>query len=176
MILKQQGRDQHLRIKDIFCKVFSECNISNCGQSFAELSVEEWKEKVYLSVRMKAIELLNKEKAELSKCAEYPDSESLQVSQYLRHFQVDQSCLLFRVRSRIVDVKEFHHYKYAEDDRLCRACGRCPETLAHVLGDCVTLCNPHCVSGDEYSDDLGVLEKVCVRVQEFMEKVEELQE
>ena len=87
-----------------------------------------------------------------------------------------QFCLLFRVRSRIVDVKEFHHYKYPEDNRGCRACGQSIETLTHVLGECNTLHSPTCDVGDEYSEDLSVLEKVVVRTQEFMDKVEELEE
>ena len=142
----------------------------------SELAREEWKEKVYQAVREIAVEELNREKNSLGKCSSYPDAEYLHVSQYLSHFQATQSCLLFRVRSRIVDVKEFHHYKYPEDNRGCRACGQSIETLAHVLGECNTLHSPTCDVGDEYSEDLSVLEKVVVRTQEFMDKVEELEE
>ena len=45
-----------------------------------------------------------------------------------------------------------------------------------LLHECATLVNPVAAAGDEYSEDLGVLEKVCVRMQEFLDKVEELEE
>ena len=119
-----------------------------------------------MSVRELAVDELNREKNGLSKCSSYPDSENIQVSKYLSHFQASQSCLLYRVRSRIVDVKEFHHYKYTENDRVCRACGDSIETLVHVLHECATLVNPVAAAG----------EKVCVRMQEFLDEVEELEE
>ena len=155
------------------CKILrSKYSLRETDDEVAELSRDEWKGRVYMSVREFAVGELNREKNVLSKCSSYPDSENIQVSKYLRHFQASQSCLLFRVRSRIVDVKEFHHYKYAESNRVCRACGHSTETLVHVLNECATLVHPVSAAGDEYSEDLSVLEKVCVRMQEFLDKFE----
>ena len=71
----------------------------------------------------------------------------------------------------IVDIKDIQRYKYGDNLR-CRCCEISNETLVHVLSECPALtCHP-CSNGDEYSDDLHVLEKVVIRVQEFLDKVD----
>ena len=71
-----------------------------------------------------------------------------------------------------MDVKDTQRYKYRDDQR-CRCCKIADETLVHVLEECPMLLSSPCSNGDEYSDDVAVLEKVVVRVQEFLDKVEE---
>ena len=140
--------------------------IVESDEDIAELSKEEWKTKVYDPVKALALVNLNEEKNNLSKSSAYPDAESLKTAKYIDHFTVKHACLLFRVRSRIVDIKEFHQYKYR--DKQCRCCETSDETLIHVLNLCPTLKSDPCNEGDEFSDDPKVLEKVVLRAEEFM--------
>ena len=105
----------------------------------------------------------------------FPDAVILQPSKYLYHFTVHHACLLFRVRCRIADIKEFQRYKYG-NDLGCRCCDGDAETLDHVLSECTGLSSQQCSSGDEYSDDMQVLGRVISRVQEFADKVDEREE
>ena len=114
-----------------------------------------------------AIAQLNDEKNKLSKCSVYLDVESFETAEYIYNFTVFHACLLFRVRSKIVDVKEFHRYRYG-DDKICRCCGTSDETWIHVISGCPDLTSDPCDEGDEFSDDLKVLEKVVLRVEEFL--------
>ena len=41
------------------------------------------------------------------------------------------------------------------------------------MSECLGLSSQQCSSGDEYSDDMQVLERVISRVQEFADKVDE---
>ena len=79
---------------------------------------------------------------------------------------------MFRIRCRIIDIKEVQRYKYG-DDLTCRGCENCPETVNHVLCECTALNSPRCSVGDEYSEILETLEKVVRRAEEFLEIVEE---
>ena len=123
------------------------------------------------AVRMKAVDDLNQEKNSLSKSSSLPDSDSLQTSKYLYHFKISHSCLLFRVRSRTIDIKEAQSFKYGNDME-CRGCGDCPETVHHVLCECPALKSEKCNRGDEYSELFSTLEKVVLRAEEFMELID----
>ena len=79
--------------------------------------------------------------------------------------------MLFRVRSRIIDVKDLHRYKYGKDT-LCRCCGVQDETLNHVLMECSNLDSEPCSENDEFSDELEVLKIVVHRVEEFVTKID----
>ena len=135
------------------------------------LPKDEWKMQVDGAVRMKAVDDLNQEKNSLSKSSSLPDSDSLQTSKYLYHFKISHSCLLFRVRSRTIDIKEAQSFKYGNDME-CRGCGDCPETVHHVLCECPALKSEKCNRGDEYSELLSTLEKVVLRAEEFMELID----
>ena len=56
------------------------------------------------------------------------------------------------------------------------ACTGSEETIDHVLTSCPALTHQQVSVGDEYSDDLEVLECVIRRVEEFQEKVDEQEE
>ena len=112
----------------------------------------------------------------LSKSSVFPDAVILQPSKYLYHFTVHHACLLFRVRCRIADIKDLQRYKYGSDQG-CRCCdGGAEETLVHVLSECPGLCSQQCSSGDEYSEDMLILERVITRIQEFTDKVDEAED
>ena len=131
----------------------------------------EWKAKVHSKVKCNALSLLNEEKNQLSKSSAYPDAEDFKIAGYISQLTVSNACLLFRVRSRIIDIKEFHQYKY-ENDKLCRCCELCEETLSHVWRDCPNLESEQCEENDEFSEDVEVLEKVVRRVEEFSMKID----
>ena len=126
---------------------------------------EKWKNEVGRVVKYHAIDELNKEKNKLSKSSSFPDITDLQTSKYLVHFNVEDASLLFRVRCRI------HPHIYG-DNKNCRCCDAQNETLNHILNECPALTSEMCSGGDEFSDNLHVLEKVVTRFREFMEKVE----
>ena len=141
----------------------------------SELSKDEWKAMVSNVVKEQAIISLNEEKNCLSKSSSFPDAECFQPSKYLFHFTVSRACLLFRVRSRIINIKDVQRYKFG-DDQSCRVCGDAEETIDHVLTECSALTRQQVGVGDEYSEDLEVLDRVIQRVEEFQDAVEEEEE
>ena len=132
---------------------------------------EEWKGKVHTQVKTAAVIQLNVEKNQLSKSSVYPDADSIKTAPYIYHLTVSHSCLLFRLRSRIIDVKELHRYKYG-DNQTCRCCEDNEETVGHMLKECPGLVSDSCEEGDEYSEDLDVLKKVVCRIEEFVDKID----
>ena len=131
------------------------------------MSKEEWKTTVHDQVRALAVEKLNEEKNELSKSSVYPDAETLKPAKYIYHLTAKHIRTLFRVRSRTVDIKELHEYKYGNNN-ICRSCGASEETLQHVFNTCSGLKSDACDVGDEFSDEMKVLEKVVRRMEEFL--------
>ena len=156
-------------------KIRSKYEIPETDEEIVSIPKDEWKDRVSEIVKRKAIIDLNEEKNSLSKSSSYPDAEDLVASRYLSHFKASHSCLLFRVRCRIIDVKEVQRYKYGED-LICRGCGNYPETVEHVLCECTALNSQPCAKGDEYSELFEKLEKVIMRTEEFMDIVEEGEE
>ena len=140
-------------------------------EEIAGLSKEQWKDKVHSKVKPSAIVQLNMEKNKLSKSSTYPDVKTFEAAEYISKLNVSNACLLFRVRSRIIDVKEFHGYKY-KSDQVCRCCGLYEETLAHVWSECPNLETDPCRENDEFSEDLKVLEKIILRINEFTMKID----
>ena len=56
---------------------------------------------------------------------------------------------------------------------MCRSCNSVDETLDHVLCECPALTSESCSQGDEFSENMNVLEKVIHRIEEFLDKVDE---
>ena len=156
-------------------KIRSTYKIEETDEEISTLLKDEWKALVSQAVKKVALLSLNEEKNSLSKSSSFPDAESFTPSSYLFHFAVTQACLLFRVRSRIINIKDVQRYKYGED-LCCRVCSGSEETIDHVLTSCPALTHQQVSVGDEYSDDLEVLECVIRRVEEFQEKVDEQEE
>ena len=146
--------------------------IKESDREVLSFTKEEWKVHVTYFVRTHALATLNKEKNNLSKSSSYPDALYLHPAKYLFHFTARHACLLFRVRCRIVDVKDILSYKY-EDSQMCRSCNSVDETLNHVLCECPALTSECCSQGDEYSENMNLLEKVIHRIEEFLDKVDE---
>ena len=84
-------------------------------------------------------------------------------------------CLLFRLRCRIIDIKDVKRYKYG-DELTCRVCKQSTETVEHILCECTALVSHQCSKGDEYSEQLETLEEVIVRLEEFIDITEEQEE
>ena len=150
--------------------------ITETDAEIATVPKSEWKDKIANTIKTEVIRSLNEEKNNLSKSSVFPDAVTLQPSKYLYHFTVNHACLLFRVRCRIADIKDLQRYKYGSDQG-CRCCDvDAEETLDHVLSECPGLCSQQCSSGDEYSEDMLVLERVVTRIQEFTDKVDKADE
>ena len=156
-------------------RIRNEYELTETDEEIYSLTKDEWKFKVMELVKEKTIIELNQEKNSLSKSSSYPDAEYLLPSRYLYHFTASHSCLLFRLRCRIIDIKEVQRYKY-EEDMSCRGCENSMETVEHVLGECTALSSQPCAGGDEYSDSIETAEKVICRVKEFMDLVDEQEE
>ena len=143
--------------------------IDGSDDQVKELSREEWKKIVREAVTKKALQDLNADKNSKSKSSAYPDASELQCKKYFTVLNREYASILFRVRSRVEDIKEFRSYQYdLEDDVTCRACKRNTETLHHVLNECPALSTSVCEVGDEYVDNIEKLERVAVRVKNFL--------
>ena len=88
-----------------------EYDIEEEDEGIAAMSKDQWKAKVHSKVKSSALTKLNNEKNQPLKSSSYPDAEELKVAGYVTRLTVSNTCLLFRVRSGIVDVKELHRYK-----------------------------------------------------------------
>ena len=144
--------------------------IKGSDNQLKQMSKDEWKNIVREAVSKKALLRLNTDKNSKSKSSEYPDANELRCQSYFSELNREHACMLFRVRSRVLDVKEFRSFQYDEEDISCRVCGGCSETLSHVLSECPALSSEKCAAGDEYTDNVSKLESVAARAKEFVSK------
>ena len=136
------------------------------------LSKDEWKNMVLEAVTKHVLIVLNTEKNS-KKHSAYPDATELVCQQYFSVLNGEYACVLFSVRARVADIKEFRSYRYDEDDHTCRTCNGDNETLSHILSECSALATRTCKVEDVYSDDITKLECVAARVKEFTSKTKQ---
>ena len=101
--------------------------------------------------------------------------EALKVQEYWSHLYPSQARLIFKWRSRTLDLKTHLTYKYS--DTLCRSCKRSEETPDHVL-NCGTVDKIDVkidILGLDKVDEITELElkKMALRMSSFLEKVSE---
>ena len=108
---------------------------------------------------------------QLSESSVYPDAETLKPTKYVYYFTANHARILFRVRSRIADMKELQEYKCG-DNNISRSCGASQETLQHVFNFCSGLKFDTCDLRNVFSDEMKVLKKVVLRVEEFLTRIE----
>ena len=99
-----------------------------------ELSKKKWKRLVKKNIRRKALDELCKERATLSRATEYPEEKQLAPKKYLTDLNAVHARILFRLRCKNWDLKEWRQYMY--EDMSCRLCEQEDETLEHVLCCC----------------------------------------
>ena len=101
--------------------------------------------------------------------------KSLKVQDYFSHLYISQARMIFKWRSKTLDLKSHLSYKYS--DTLCRGCKLNPETPDHVIN-----------CGDENTIDISVdvlnldaiddftrseLKQMVMRISSFLERVKE---
>lgn len=138
------------------------------------MSKVAWKKHVKEVIRKEWLGELNEEKNSMKKMAEMDRYERLMCQEYLLKMRSGHARLLFRVRGQITTIKDHRRYEFSEGDMLCRLCKKEAETFEHVGSRCSLVRSPAVHAGDEYSEDLAILESVAARVKEFLEKVDEL--
>ena len=124
-------------------------------------------------VRKRALNDLKEELKTFSKTKDFPPPKTLATQKYFLKLKIEHASLLFRVRSKIFDIKQWHLYKYANNLN-CRVCNQGEETLEHILVGCSGLAaGPVPGVEDVYSDDMAVVEMLVARIKEFDERVKE---
>ena len=79
---------------------------------------------------------------------------------------------MFHIRSGSIDLKTNRPYKYG-DDVSCRLCKKKPESVNHVVNECVFIEREDLL--DIYSLKREEMTKVSRRCIDFQEKVDELE-
>ena len=58
---------------------------------------------------------------------------------YMNNLNRQETSIIFKARTRMLDVKNNFRGKQEKSDILCRSCGKMPETQKHVLEECKTI-------------------------------------
>ena len=137
-----------------------------------ELKKETFRKMVNEAVEDFAFKELTEECKGLKKtsCLSY---ESLKLQDYLKKMYPNQAKILFKCRSKTLDIKTHLTYKYR--DSMCRKCGECPEEVQHIINcgreqrapvvDYITMD----VNSDQYDVEVKLMVSSIVR---FLEEVE----
>ena len=101
-----------------------------------KMTKEEWKATVKEAIRQKAVDELRRNRDRKSKAAGFEEEDRLITKGYLYYLNYEHARILFRIRCKNWDIKEWQDFKYP--DQLCRLCrdGDTLETLDHVLRKC----------------------------------------
>ena len=130
--------------------------------------------KVKASVTTTALHQLAAECQSLKKTANLQYSE-LKVQDYLSHLYPSQARLVFKWRSKTLDLKTHLTYKYS--DMACRICKSDDETPEHVINcgvERVMDSKIDVLSMDEFDDfTKSELKQMILRISSFLEKVAE---
>ena len=88
-------------------------------------------------VKAKILEQLKREgehKSKVSRLLKHNPKEKLEMSKYLQKLNRHDASIIFKTRTRMLDVKENYKNKYK--DQKCRLCKESDETQEHVLQYC----------------------------------------
>ena len=136
-----------------------------------ELSKEAYKEKIKKAVRKKAFEDLKLEchSKENTKNLNYTEFKK---QKYIVKLYPNHSSIIFRCRSKTLNIKDWMQYKYGDDEKYCRWCGVSDETLDHIVncgyvGETIDSAE-HIVHGS----DLQKMKNIAERVEDFLQRVE----
>ena len=94
--------------------------------------------------------------------------------EYMNKLTRKQASTIFKARTRMVPVK--NNYRKMYHNNICRACGHEVETQQHVFEECdvLHLVGDYKVRWDDiFSDEVGTLKEVSVRITNILTRVEE---
>ena len=136
-----------------------------------DLSKEAYKEKIKKAVKKKAFEELRLE------CQSKENTKHIEYSEFKRQKYIDKlypnlSSIIFRCRSKTLNIKDWMKYKYEDEEKHCRWCGVCDETLNHVV-NCGY--NGEAVEDAEITmigSDVQKMKNIAERVEDFLQRVE----
>ena len=98
---------------------------------------------------------------------------TLEPQEYLRHLYPAEARVIFKCRSKTLDIKDHRPYKFK--DKLCRNCSSSDETIEHI-----TNCGHSDIIDTSILDYLGpftydtkvVLQTIAKRISNFLDKVQ----
>ena len=151
-------------------KLMSDYAINMTEQQIQETSKEAFKQRVKKAVKKVAFEDLKRESKSKEKTNKIEYSE-FEPQKYMTGLYHNHSKIIFRCRSKTLNIKEHMQYKYKENMH-CRWCGISEETLSHVVNcgfDGDTLEN---VDEIVYGSNMQNMREVARRVEDFLERIE----
>ena len=135
-----------------------------------EMSKESYKEKVKKAVKNVALEELKAE------CSSKEKTEKIKYTvfstqKYITSLYPNHSRIIFKCRSKTLDIKEHMQYKY-KDGIHCRWCGISDETVSHIVN-----CGYNGQPIDDveeiiYGSDIQKMKDVAERIEDFIERVD----
>ena len=139
-------------------------------EEIAEVSKDSFKRLVKLAIKKVALKELKEECRSKEKTAEISYDE-LKPQEYLTKLGPSQSKIIFKCRSKTLNIKEHMQYKYRGNNH-CRWCGVSDETLAHIVN-----CGyegKHMESAEKIicGTDMREMSELANRVQDFLDRVE----
>ena len=100
--------------------------------------------------------------------------DKLRMQDYLKSLFPSQAKLILKSRCQTLDIKSHNSYKFDVDDRSCRRCGTCVETLEHII-NCgqSEIMQVRMDNIPEWSDSVQVeVSMMASRIQQFYDAVE----
>ncbi len=115
------------QLKEIYKLPEDEKEILKCSK-------DEWKLKVKEAAVTRAVQDLCGERRTMSRADEFEMEDTLATKAYFYHLNYEHARILFRLRCKNFDIKEWKQHIYT--NMTCRVCGEEGETLDHVLRKC----------------------------------------
>ena len=153
-------------VKNLMAKYSIEMSV----EEIKEMSKDSFKKKVKFEVKKVAFEELKRECRSKEK-TEKLEYDELKTQEYLTKLSPSQSKVIFKCRSKTLNIKEHMQYKYNNNNH-CRWCGVSDETLEHIVN-----CGyegEHIVSAERiiYGTDVTEMSMLADRIDDFLDRID----
>ncbi len=101
-----------------------------------------------------------------------PNREIDARQQYMNQLNRQQTSIIFKTRTRMIDVKNNFRGKYP--DNICRGCGQADETQEHVLNECPSIHQNHegkTTMEEIFTDDINTLKRSSAKILRIVNKL-----
>ena len=153
-------------VKQLMAKYTIELNEDEINK----MSKESFKRKIKLAVKKVALEELVAECKSKEKTRNLIYSD-LKNQEYMSKLYPNHSKVIFKCRSKTLNIKEYMQYKYRNNNH-CRWCGVSDETLEHVVNCGYEGEHMEAVEEIINGTDLEKMRELADRIEDFLERVE----
>ena len=147
-------------------------DIGLLDKEIEKMSKRGWKRRVKATIRNYSLNLLNNKLLNL-KHSPVGTYQHIKQQEYLQDLQPKQARHIFHMRAGVIDLKCVRKYCY--EDTTCRLCKQGEENADHVINNCSEIQRSSHIN-NIYTNEVAILEDIARRLDEFKDKLKDVDE